>query len=82
MLLHLRNRTTKSPINIRIPEVCIFHDRVPYDVVHMSKGHVRGYRTPEHTKIRLKEVYKIFKDSWVHHNLPKTEQSVAAFLDK
>ena len=34
ILLHLRNRGTKNTLNIKIPEICIFADRLPLDIVY------------------------------------------------
>lgn len=77
VLLHLRNKTNKSSIGVKIPEVTIFYDRMPYDIVSSVKGFIRGHKTHENARIRLKEVNKVFKETWGH--LPKTEPILAAF---
>ena len=72
ILLHLRNKTNLNPINLHIPEVCIFHDKMPYDIVYSSKGHIRGYRMSNpQLKVRLRDVNRIFKEAWMQYNLPK-----------
>jgi hypothetical protein len=54
VLLHLRNKTNKYPIHVNIPEVCIFYDKNPYDVVYAHKGFIRGQKHQENTRIKLK----------------------------
>lgn len=54
VLLHLRNKSSKNPINVNIPEVCIFHDRIPYDIIYASKGYIRGHKTNDSARLRLK----------------------------
>lgn len=79
ILLHLRNKGHKNPMNLYIPEVCIFHDRTPYDIVHNSKGYIRGTRNADDRKLRMKDMQRVFKDASAHDLFPKNEQIVAAF---
>ena len=80
MLLHLRNKSSRNPLSINIPDTCIFHEQSPYDIVFSRKTYIRGLKTNETQKIRLVDVHKFFKESWISKQ--KTEQSLAIFAKR
>ena len=67
-------------MHINIPEVCIFYDKSPYDTVYSAKGFIRGHKTHEAMKMKLKDVNRLFKDMWI--TMPKNEPVIASFSCK
>lgn len=43
--MHLKNDDNKNPLGLLIPDVCIFHESIPYDIYYSLEGHIRGFRT-------------------------------------
>ena len=58
-------------LNLNIPEVCMFVDKAPYDILYEEGGFVRGFKVQEGMKCRLKDLEEIFKDVWKNKKLPK-----------
>lgn len=58
-------------MHLNIPEVAVFYDRSPYDIIYSHKGYIRGLKSNEQQKMRLKDINRNFKDNWSTKNLPK-----------
>lgn len=45
VLLHLKNKDNKNVLNLNIPEVGVFVDKVPYDILYSQEGFIKGLKT-------------------------------------
>lgn len=79
MLLHLRSKNNKNVLNINIPEVCIFVNQMPYDILFSQDGFVRGFKSLDSIKCRMRDCEVIFKEIWKKKNQPKNEHVSAVF---
>lgn len=78
VLLHLRKvATSKNMLTLSIPEVCIFHNQQPYELLFNEAGEIRSLRGRE--GVRLREIYSFFRNRWKTRNLPREEPCVACF---
>lgn len=77
VLLHLRNKTNKNPINVKIPDICVFIDRSPFDVIFSQNGFVRGLKSSEQQRLKLKDAFNFFKSRWSNESI--IEQNTASF---
>ena len=71
MLLHLRSKDNKNVLNLNIPEVCVFVDKQPYDIVYSQEGFMKGVRGQDGARCRLRDVELMFKDVWKSKKYPK-----------
>ena len=70
ILLHLKKTLlTRNTLSIVIPEVCIFHNHQPYDILYNENGEIRGCRGKD--SVRLREIYNFFKNKWKLKGLNK-----------
>jgi hypothetical protein len=66
-------------LNLNIPEVCVFVDKAPYDILYSQEGFVRGFRGQDGAKCRLRDVEVMFKEVWKNRKYPKLENCTAVF---
>lgn len=79
ILLHLRSKNIKNILNINIPEVCIFVNQMPYDIIYSQDGFIRGFKALETMKCRMRDCEIMFKDVWKNKKQPKNEHISAFF---
>lgn len=78
ILLHLvRNPTSQNKLGINIPEVCIFHSRVPYGLFYSEHGDIKSLHHGQ--QVTLREMEAFFKQRSQYSNTSAKELSIACF---
>jgi hypothetical protein len=76
LLLHLRaSPHCRNSLGVSIPDVCLFHNQAPYEVLFEEGGSIRGLR--EREGVRLLGVYELFLSRSKARGIQKREQCVA-----
>lgn len=78
ILMHLKVQAasaTKNRLNINIPEICVFRNHLPYEILYEEHGHIKGKR--DAGPIQLRTVYSTFLKKAKERKTQNEEQYLA-----